>query len=126
MQQREVVSVDRVPAAGARSTGLVIQLLGRPRLVIDGAESYRYRSRKSWAVLAFLLMGERPPTRSSLASLLFAEAHDPLRALRWSLAEIRRGLGPGAVLDGDPVRLTLPVGTTVDVDVLVHLSLIHI
>ena len=120
MQQREVVSVDRVPAAGARSTGLVIQLLGRPRLVIDGAESYRYRSRKSWAVLAFLLMGERPPTRSSLASLLFAEAHDPLRALRWSLAEIRRGLGPGAVLDGDPVRLTLPVGTTVDVDVLVH------
>ena len=120
MQQREVGDGRPRPDAGARSTGLVIQLLGRPRLEIDGADGYRYRSRKSWAVLAFLLLGERPPTRSRLASLLFAEADDPLRALRWSLAEIRRGLGPGAALDGDPVRLTLPVGTTVDVDVLVH------
>ena len=120
MQQREVVTVDRIPTSGTRSTGLFVQLLGRPRLEVDGAEGYRYRSRKSWAVLAFLLLGERPPARSRLASLLFAEADDPLRALRWSLAEIRRGLGPGAALDGDPVRLTLPVGTTVDVDVLVH------
>ena len=57
---------------------------------------------------------------SRLASLLFAEADDPLRALRWSLAEIRRGLGPGAGVDGDPVQLTLPPGAIVDVDVLVH------
>src|SRR6185312_13777094 len=57
------------------------------------------RSRKSWAVLAFLLLAERPPTRSRLASLLFAEADDPLRALRWCLAEIRPGLGLD-LLDG--------------------------
>ena len=38
-----------------------------------------------------------PPTRSQLASLLFADADDPLRALRWSLAEVRRGLGEGGV-----------------------------
>ena len=120
MQQREVVSVDGVPTVGTPSSGLVIQLLGRPRLEVDGAEGYRYRSRKSWAVLAFLLLAERPPTRSRLASLLFAEADDPLRALRWSLAEIRRGLGPGAALDGDPVRLTLPPDATVDVEVLVN------
>lgn len=101
-------------------TGLVIQMLGRPRLEIDGASGYRYRSRKSWAVLAFLLLGERPPTRSQLASLLFADADDPLRALRWCLAEIRRGFGPGARLDGDPVQLTLPAGAVVDVDVLLH------
>jgi DNA-binding SARP family transcriptional activator len=105
---------------GAVPTGLSIQLLGRPSLEIDGASGYRYRSRKSWAVLAFLLLGERPPVRSQLASLLFAEADDPMRALRWSLAEIRRGLGPGGALDGDPVVLTLPVGTSVDTDVLVH------
>ena len=98
---------------------LFIQLLGRPSLEIDGTSGYRYRSRKSWAVLAFLLLGERPPTRSQLASLLFAEADDPLRALRWSLAEIRKGL-VGCLLDGDPVQLTLPVGARVDVDVLVH------
>src|SRR4051812_557188 len=102
------------------SAGLSIQLLGRPRLQVDGDNGYRYRSRKSWAVLAFLLLSDRPPTRSQLASLLFAEADDPLRALRWCLAEIRRGLGPGGLLDGDPVELALPAGTRVDVDVLVH------
>jgi DNA-binding SARP family transcriptional activator/Tfp pilus assembly protein PilF len=100
--------------------GLFIRLLGRPGLEVDGTSGYRYRSRKSWAVLAFLLLGEHPPTRSQLASLLFADADDPLRALRWCLAEIRRGLGPGAQLDGDPVQLTLPAGAFVDVDVLLH------
>ena len=40
--------------------------------------------------------------------------------MRWCLAEIRRALGPAAVLDGDPVTISLPVGTTVDVDVLVR------
>lgn len=107
---------------GTRSvpTGLFIHLLGRPCLQIDGAPGYRYRSRKTWAVLAFLVLAEFPPTRSQLATLLFAEADDPMGALRWSLAEIRRGLGTGAVLDGDPVRLTLPVDARVDVDVLVH------
>jgi DNA-binding SARP family transcriptional activator len=107
-------------AEQAVSTGLVIQLMGRPRLELDGATGYRFRSRKSWAVLAFLLLGERAPTRSQLASLMFADADDPLRALRWCLAEIRRGVGPGALVDGDPVQLTLPVDATVDVDVLLH------
>ena len=73
-----------MPSPQTLATGLVVQLLGRPRLAVDGASGYRYRSRKSWAVLAFLLLSERPPTRSRLASLLFAEADDPLRALRWA------------------------------------------
>ena len=107
-------------AARVPPSALVVQLLGRPRVDVDGAPGYRYRSRKSWALLAFLLLGERPPTRSGLASLLFSEADDPLGALRWSLAEIRRALGPTAVLDGDPVRISLPAGTLVDVDVLVR------
>ena len=78
------------------SAGVAIHLLGRPRIEIDGDAGYRFRSRKSWALLTFLLLAERPPTRSRLASLLFAEADDPLRALRWCLAEVRRGLGPGS------------------------------
>ncbi len=102
------------------TAGLLVHLLGRPHLEVDGCSGYRYRSRKSWALLALLLLGERPPTRSQLAGMLFAEADDPMGALRWSLAEIRRGLGPGCLLDGDPVQLTLPEGATVDVDVLVH------
>jgi|tagenome__1003787_1003787.scaffolds.fasta_scaffold20987623_7 DNA-binding SARP family transcriptional activator len=100
--------------------GVAIQLLGRPRIDVHGAAGYRFRSRKSWALLAFLLLAERPPSRSRLASLLFAEAEDPLGALRWCLAEIRRGLGPAAVLDGDPVALALPADASLDVDVLVH------
>ena len=107
-------------ATSAVPAGLSIQLLGRPGLEIDGASGYRFRSRKSWAVLAFLLLSERPPTRTQLASLLFAEADDPMRALRWCLAEIRRGLGPAASSTATPWMLTLPAGTTVDVDVLVH------
>jgi DNA-binding SARP family transcriptional activator len=102
------------------SAGVAIHLLGRPRIEIDGDDGYRFRSRKSWALLTFLLLAERPPPRSRLASLLFAEADDPLRALRWCLAEVRRGLGPSSVLDGDPVQLTLPPGASVDVHVLVH------
>ncbi len=101
-------------------SGLAVHLLGPPRIEVDAAPGYRYRSRKSWALLAFLLLGERAPTRSQLASLLFAEADDPLGALRWCLAEIRRALGPTVVLDGDPVRISLPPDAAVDVDLLVH------
>ena len=101
-------------------SGVFIQLLGRPAIEVDGAETYRFRSRKSWALLGYLLLTERSPTRAQLATLLFAGAEDPLGALRWSLAEIRRGLGPGGLLDGDPVELGLPAGTRVDVDVLVR------
>jgi hypothetical protein len=49
------------------------------------------------AVIA--LLGERPPTRSQLASLLSADADDPLRALRWSLAEVRRALDDHGSVD---------------------------
>ena len=76
------------------------------------------RSRKSWALLAHLLLNERPPTRSALAQLLFPEADDPLGALRWGLAEVRRALGDAAVLEGDPVSLRLAAGTVVDVEVV--------
>ncbi len=95
----------------------VVHLLGRPH--IEGRPGgYRIRSRKSWALLAYLLLGERPPTRSQLAALLFDEADDPLAALRWGLAELRRALGPGAVVEGDPVVLRLPPGTVVDARVV--------
>ena len=96
---------------------LTIHLLGRPRLERSTGEAYRFRSRKSWALLAFLILNDHPPTRSQLASLLFADADDPLRALRWSLSEIRRGLGDEGSLDGDPVVLHLE-DTAIDVRVV--------
>lgn len=99
---------------------LTIQLLGRPRIIRGAGEEYEFRSRKSWAVLAYLVLGERAPSRTQLAGMLFGEADDPARALRWCLAEIRRGLGDVASIDGDPVRMTLPPDAVVDVDVLVR------
>lgn len=97
---------------------LAIHLLGRPRAEEPDGDTYRFRSRKSWALLAYLLTSERPPTRSQLASLLFAGADDPLRALRWSLSEIRKILTGDGALEGDPVVLRLPSGSTVDVNIL--------
>jgi DNA-binding SARP family transcriptional activator len=94
-----------------------IQLLGRPRITRGPAGAYKFRSRKSWARVAYLILSARPPARSQLASLLFGGADDPVRALRWSLAEIRRALGDGSV-DGDPVMLRLPPGAAVDVQVV--------
>lgn len=103
-----------------RVAGPLIRLLGRPTLERPEGHPHQLRSRKSWALLAYLLLTETSPTRSQLAGLLFTEAQDPLRALRWSLAELRRALGEGAELDGDPVRLTLPPDAVVDVEVLVN------
>jgi DNA-binding SARP family transcriptional activator len=115
------MSGNTAPDGGtAVDAGLVIHLLGSPRLEVDGAPGYRFRSRKSWATLAFLLLGERPPTRRQLASLLFAETDDPLRSLRWSLAELRRGMPSSTRLDGDPLTLALPPGTRVDAHVVVR------
>ena len=92
------------------SAGVGVQLLGRPRLEVDGTRatgSAAARAGRCWPSCCWP-SGRRPASR--LASLLFAEADDPLRALRWCLAEIRRGLGPARVLDGDPVGSTLPAG----------------
>jgi DNA-binding SARP family transcriptional activator len=99
---------------------VTVQLLGRPRITRGAGGGYEFRSRKSWAVLAYLLLSERAPARTQLAELLFAEADDPPRALRWCLAEIRRALGDSAYIGGDPVTLTLPSDAVIDVDILVR------
>lgn len=97
---------------------LSVQLLGRPRIVQASGESHPFRSRKSWALLTYLVLADRPPSRSQLAQLLFSDAQDPHRALRWTLSELRRGLGREAAVEDDPVRLSLPHDTVVDVEVL--------
>lgn len=95
-----------------------VHLLGQPRIQRSSGADYQVRSRKSWALLAYLLLSGRPPTRAQLAGLLFTEADDPLRALRWNLSEVRRVLGEEASVEGDPVVLTLPPDMTVDVHVV--------
>src|SRR4051812_12552139 len=93
---------------------LTVRLLGRPEIARDGALLAPPRGRKAWAVLAYVALAERPVSRARLAGLLFGDATDPLGALRWTLAELRRALGAPGALRGDPIGLDLPPGSEVD------------
>jgi DNA-binding SARP family transcriptional activator len=92
----------------------VIQLIGRPAIRRGDGRDVRLRGKKTWAVLAVVALSDRPVARQQLVRMLFSEAGDPLGALRWALAEVRRGVGDGACVGGDPVTLQLPAGTVVD------------
>jgi DNA-binding SARP family transcriptional activator len=94
---------------------LSVRLLGKPAMTRDGDAMTPPRGRKAWALLAYLLLSEHPPPRARLASLLFADADDPLGALRWSLAELRRTLDDPLSLRGDPPLLKLAPDSDVDV-----------
>jgi DNA-binding SARP family transcriptional activator len=83
-----------------------VRLLGHPRLESDGQRYPPLRGMKPWAVLARVALAERPVERRELAGELFSEADDPLGALRWCLADLRRGLGLPALFRGDPLDLT--------------------
>lgn len=87
----------------AMTVAVTVRLLGRPGACRDGVATRPPRGRKAWALLAYLTLAERPPRRAHLAQLLFREAHDPLGALRWTLAELRRALG--ITVGGDPVTV---------------------
>ena len=94
-----------------------IQLLGKPSVHLDG-EPMAAKGRKVWALLAYLASTEAEVGREQLASLLFADADDPLGAVRWNLAELRRLLGSPNLLKGDRLTLSLPPGSVVDLRVL--------
>jgi DNA-binding SARP family transcriptional activator len=95
-----------------------IRLLGPPRIERDGEPVRSPRGLKSWALLAYMLLAERPPSRRHLAELLFSDADDPLGALRWTLAELRRALQLPDIFRGDPVSTELGDDCTVDVELL--------
>jgi hypothetical protein len=71
--------------------------------------------KKPWAVLARVLLADRPLTRRELSAELFQEAADPLGSLRWCLASLRKAIGSAEVLTGDPIRQELPDWVSVDV-----------
>jgi DNA-binding SARP family transcriptional activator len=91
-----------------------IRLLGRPVIQSDDGTAQSTRGHQAWGVLARLLTDSRPISRRQLATELFSEADDPLGALRWCLAELRRGLG-ASTLVGDPLELGLPDTCRVDI-----------
>ncbi|SEO39174.1 AfsR/SARP family transcriptional regulator [Trujillonella endophytica] len=95
-----------------------VHLLGPPCVVVDGRPVQPPRGSKSWCLLAYLLLTHAPVPRSRLAGLLFDGADDPAGALRWTLSQARRALGPEIRLDGDPLTGVLRPGTVVDADVV--------
>jgi DNA-binding SARP family transcriptional activator len=111
--------IDRLYTFGeGRSMGLSIQLMGKPLVVRDDGPAQPPRGRKAWALLTYLLCSRLTAPREQLASLLFSDADDPLGAVRWNLAELRRLLGDSVGIVGQPVAITLPPGAYVDVRVL--------
>lgn len=96
-----------------------LHLLGPPRIVRGDGQAVALRGHKAWGLLAYLALRPAGATRSHLAGLLFADAEDPLAALRWNLTELRRGLGDIA-LRGDLLTLPRNALALVDLDVLAH------
>jgi len=92
-----------------------VSLLGSPAILRDGQPAPAPKGRKTWALLAYLLLSDGPASRRHLAELLFADADDPLGTLRWNLAQLRRALDGVATIAGDPVELILAPDVEVDV-----------
>lgn len=97
---------------------VTVRLLGQPVLERDGRPRAGPRGRKAWALLAYLVLAPRPPSRRRLVSLLFADADDPLAALRWNLSQLRRVFGNAAAITGDPVVVCFGSDQLVDVQLL--------
>ncbi len=91
-----------------------MRLLGHPEVEVDGTVVTPPRGAKAWGLLAYLAASDGGRSRSELAELLFGTAEDPLGALRWNLAALRRLLGLPDALKGDRLRLELPEGYSVD------------
>ena len=98
---------------------IAVHLLGPPLLVRDDVVYAAPRGRKVWALLAYLALSAGQPSRQQLVDLLFPDAEDPAGTLRWNLSELRRLLGgPDTIGSGSVVKLHLPAGSIVDVQVL--------
>ncbi len=97
-----------------RHSHLKVFLIGKPRIVAGDGSDCAVPGHQPWAVLARLIKTRRPMGRREVASEIFTDVEDPLGALRWCLASLRKALGAGT-LQGDPINLNLPPDTYVDV-----------
>ncbi len=92
---------------------LEVRLFGQPTVLVDGVVAAPPKGAKPWGLLAYLTSSPRSHPRSELAELLFSQAADPLGALRWNLAALRRLLDRPDELKGEVLALPL-VDATID------------
>jgi pimeloyl-ACP methyl ester carboxylesterase len=95
-----------------------VSLLGEFELRRDGAPVALPASRKTRALLAYLLLTAKPVRRERLCEMFFDIPDDPRAALRWSLSKIRALLGDDAdLLAADRERVAIdPSGFAFDID----------
>jgi DNA-binding SARP family transcriptional activator len=96
---------------------LEIRLLGRLEVLHDGEPAALPASKKSRALLAYLVATARPHLREKLCELLWDAPDDPRASLRWSLAKVRPHVDTGGVtrLLGDRDELVFEShGATID------------
>lgn len=91
-----------------------VRLLGPPAILDDEGRCQPVRGHQAWGLLARIVLSPRPLSRQALAAELFPESVDPLGAVRWGLAALRKALNASDCLVGDPVEPRFPAGTEVD------------
>jgi DNA-binding SARP family transcriptional activator len=101
---------------GVEVKSVEIKLLGEVELAIGGRVQALPASKKTRALLAYLVATAKPHLRERLCLLLWDGPDDPRAALRWSLTKIRPLLDAGAErLTADRERVVFEaLGATVD------------
>jgi pimeloyl-ACP methyl ester carboxylesterase/DNA-binding SARP family transcriptional activator len=99
---------------------LTVRLLGALEVARGGAALALPPSKKTRALLAYLVATGRPHARDRLCALLWDVTDDPRGALRWSVSKLRGLLedeadAPRIVADREQVAFQ-PAGARVDVD----------
>ncbi|NUO52921.1 MAG: AAA family ATPase [Polyangiaceae bacterium] len=74
---------------------LEVRVLGELAVLSRGRPVELPASRKTRALLAYLVLTGRSHLRTTLCELLWPGPDDPRAALRWSLSKLRAALGPG-------------------------------
>lgn len=96
---------------------LEISLIDKVSIKADGQALPLVSSRKTLALLAYLLMTGREQRRESLCEMFFYGTNDPRASLRWSLTKIRKMLnGEAEVLTANPVSVGID-SSLIDLDV---------
>lgn len=100
-------------------SAIAINLLGGLSVCIDGAPVPLPASRKTRALLGYLILTEAPQRRDRLCELFWDVPDDPRGALRWSLSKLRSVVNGGGVerLKADRERVVIVLD---DIDVDLH------
>lgn len=95
-----------------------LRLLGMMAVECEGADLPLPASRKTRAILGYLVLSARPVSRQRLCDLFFDLPDDPRAALRWSLHKLRQLVDSGGesriIAERDQLSF-VPGGVSVDV-----------